>query len=148
MIEPGFIRSLNMRQYLSIVLRHPCQGSNTPGIIFEVTQHSHFRILIGKGFTVLLNIFFCTNNLHSANVFALNKLYPGNTLSICLTKNEIKELTLKVHYAAQARTLSEMGICYTLRPDGSPVVLNSTLKGIMAMSIQKPHLPDFSSLDH
>ncbi len=67
-------------------------------------------------------------------------------MSICLTKDEIKELTLKVHYAAQARTLSEMGVRYALRPDGSPVVLHSTLKDLAANHKRKSNQPDFSSL--
>jgi len=67
-------------------------------------------------------------------------------LSLCLTKKEIKELTLKVHYAAQARSLSEMRIHYTFRPDGSPVVLYSTLSDLTNNPKRKPNQPDFSSL--
>jgi hypothetical protein len=67
-------------------------------------------------------------------------------MSLCLTKKEIRELTLKVRYAAQARTLSQMGIRYTLRPDGSPVVLYSSLSELMASCRRKTNQPDFSSL--
>ena len=67
-------------------------------------------------------------------------------MSLCLTKNEIKELTLKVRYSAQSRTLAEMGIRHTLRPDGSPVVLRATLLELVRDAEKKPNQPDFSSL--
>lgn len=70
----------------------------------------------------------------------------GITLPLCLTKEEIRELTQKVRYAAQARTLSEMGVHHTLRPDGSPVVLHSTLTELMGAPKRRPNQPDFSSL--
>jgi hypothetical protein len=35
---------------------------------------------------------------------------------------------------------------YTLRPDGSPVVLRSTLELLLEISPQKSNGPDFSSL--
>jgi Domain of unknown function (DUF4224) len=70
----------------------------------------------------------------------------GIILSLCLTKEEIRELTLKVRYAAQVRALSEMGVHHTLRPDGSPVVLHSTLTELMGAPKRKPNQPDFSSL--
>ena len=99
-------------------------------------------------FTHLLNIFFCSNNLLNANVLPSLQTKAGKyTLSICLTKEEIRELTLKAHYTTQARTLSEMGIHYTLRPDGSPVVLHSTLREITANPKRELNQPDFSSLD-
>ena len=100
-----------------------------------------------EGFTNVLNIFFCSNNLLSANVLPSVQTKAGMyTLSICLTKEEIRELTLKAHYTAQARTLSEMGIRYALRPDGSPVVLHSTLKEMEPNPKRKSNQPDFSSL--
>ena len=99
-------------------------------------------------FTNLLNIFFCSNNLLSANVIPSTQTKVGkHTLSICLTKEEIRELTLKTHYAAQAHALSQMGIRYTLRPDGSPVVLHYTLKDMAATPQRKSNQPDFGSLD-
>ena len=64
-----------------------------------------------------------------------------------MSYEEIRELTLKAHYTAQARTLSEMGICYTFRPDGSPVVLHSTLKDMVVNPKRKSNQPDFSSLE-
>ena len=96
----------------------------------------------------MLCIFSCTNHAQGANILALSHSRPGITVSICLTKSALKELTLKAHYAAQARTLSEMGIRFTRRPDGSPVVLHSTLKERAAHPERKPNQPDFSSLDH
>jgi len=70
----------------------------------------------------------------------------GITLSLCLTKEEIRELTQKVRYAAQVRALSEMRVHHTLRPDGSPVVLHSTLMELMGTPKRKPNQPNFSSL--
>ena len=102
--------------------------------------------IIGKSFTALLSILFCASNLHGANVFPRSKICRGITLPLCLTKKEIRELTLKIRHTAQARILSEMGIRYTLRPDGSPVVLYSALEDLMDNPKQKTNLPDFSSL--
>jgi len=65
-------------------------------------------------------------------------------LSICLTRKEIKELTLKRQHSAQARVLAKMGIRYILRPDGSPVVLHSDLVQTSG-TVATPE-PDFSSL--
>jgi hypothetical protein len=132
------------QHYLVILGTHsggitPCADDSVPPI---ETMHQST-----KEFTHLLNIFFCSNNLLSANVLPSTQTKVGKyTLSICLTKEDIRELTLKVHYAAQARTLSEMGIRYTLRPDGSPVVLHSTMKDMMVTPKQESNQPDFSSL--
>lgn len=65
-------------------------------------------------------------------------------MSICLTKGEISELTLKKRHSAQVRVLAKMGIRYTLRPDGSPVVLRSDLVQT-STTVTTPE-PDFSSL--
>ncbi len=65
-------------------------------------------------------------------------------MSICLTKKEISELTLKTQHSAQVRVLAKMGIRYTLRPDGSPVVLHSDL--VPTSSTVTTPEPDFSSL--
>ena len=48
--------------------------------------------------------------------------FPTRTkaLPLCLTKKEIRELTLKMHHSAQVRTLAEMGVPFIVRPDGSP----------------------------
>lgn len=99
-----------------------------------------------NAFIALLNLFFCTNYFRGANVFSRSNPHRGIALSLCLTKKEIRELTLKVHYAAQARILSEMGIRHTLRPDGSPVVLYSTLTELMDEPKRISNQPDFSSL--
>ena len=102
--------------------------------------------LHGSGFITLINLFFCTNYSPGATVFSLNKPRRGIRLSLCLTKKEIRELTLKVRHSAQTRTLSEMGIRHTLRPDGSPVVLYSTLSELMDNPKRRSIQPDFSSL--
>lgn len=99
-----------------------------------------------NSFSCLLNLFFCTNYFRGANVFPRSNPHQGIALPLCLTKKEMRELTLKVHYAAQARTLSEMGIRHTLRPDGSPVVLYSILTELMGRPKRKFNQPDFSSL--
>ena len=111
------------------------------------THPRHPILQYADKFSYLLNIFFCTIDLPSANVLPYESPKAGKrTLSICLTKKEIRELTLRAHYAAQARTLSEMGVCYTLRPDGSPVVLHSSLKEMASAPKQQPNQPDFRSL--
>mgnify|MGYP001820036917 FL=1 len=99
-----------------------------------------------KDFIALLNLFFCTSSLGDANFFHGSNSHRGITLPLCLSKKEIRELTLKVRYSVQARTLAEMGIRHTLRPDGSPVVLYSALKDLMENPKRESHQPDFSSL--
>ena len=101
---------------------------------------------IKRSLTALLNILFCTSNLPGANVFSPSNLFREITLPLCLTKKEIRELTLKVRYSAQTRILSEMGIRHTLRPDGSPVVLYSALSNLMEQPKRESNQPDFSSL--
>ena len=67
-------------------------------------------------------------------------------LPLCLTKKEIRELTLKMHHSAQVRTLAEMGIRFIVRPDGSPVVLHTALDTTQGTR-DKAGQPDFSSLE-
>ena len=43
-------------------------------------------------------------------------------MSLCLTYEEIKEVTGKAKYSAQFRALQLMGIDSTLRPDGTVLV--------------------------
>lgn len=43
-------------------------------------------------------------------------------MSICLTPEEIQEITLKSRYSAQVRVLRAMGIESKQRPDGSILV--------------------------
>jgi hypothetical protein len=67
---------------------------------------------------------------------------------ICLTKQEVKDITLKIQNAAQSRVLAEMGIPYTLRPDGSPLVLRHALEKTAGIARNKKlPQPDFSSLN-
>ena len=65
--------------------------------------------------------------------------------SICLTREELVELTGKKYKSCQVRVLAEMGIPYRVRPDGTPVVLRCDLFGDSAMEESAPE-PDFSSL--
>ena len=100
-----------------------------------------------RKFIAMLNMRFCGINLHGANLcIPKNTRRTAPSLSLCLTKIEIKELTLKVRFAAQVRVLSEMGIAHTIRPDGSPVVLYSTLSKLAGIASRKSNQPDFSSL--
>jgi hypothetical protein len=128
------------------------QGVSAPAVIGycglpnKATRLIDVLVLRFNRFIALLNLFFCTNYLRGANVFPRSNRHQGIALSLCLTKKEIRELTLKVHYAAQARTLSEMGIRHTLRPDGSPVVLHSILTELMNKPKRMSNQPDFSSL--
>jgi len=69
-------------------------------------------------------------------------------IPICLTKQELKDVTQKVQSAAQSRVLAEMEIPYTLRPDGSPLVLRHALEKTAGIGkTKKPPQPDFSSLN-
>jgi hypothetical protein len=49
---------------------------------------------------------------------------------IVLTKEELAELTGKERPSAQVRALTQMGIPYRKRPDGSPVVFRVHLEGL------------------
>jgi hypothetical protein len=101
----------------------------------EISYHTAKHLLVADNFFRML--------ISSA---PCNTSSRGITLSLCLTKEEIRELTQKVRYAAQVRALSEMRVHHTLRPDGSPVVLHSTLMELMGTPKRKPNQPDFSSL--
>ncbi|MDX2456219.1 MAG: DUF4224 domain-containing protein [Gammaproteobacteria bacterium] len=145
MIRTKPAQKADAQQYYPVIL-----GSHFKGItprVYDFIPPLQSMLQSAEEFTNLLNIFFCSNNLLSANVLPSAQTKAGKyTLSICLTKEDIRELTLKAHYTAQARTLSEMGIRYALRPDGSPVVLHSTLKDMETNPKQKSNQPDFSSL--
>ena len=72
----------------------------------------------------------------------------SSSLSICLTKQELKQLTGKTQFKAQNRALAQMGIQYVNRPDGSPVVMRQTLdKLLKIIRKKKSSQPDFSSLN-
>lgn len=48
-----------------------------------------------------------------------------------LTPDELQTLTGKTRREAQARALEGMGIPFTRRPDGSPVVLRAVVEGML-----------------
>ena len=102
---------------------------------------------VNKMFSRKIRVFCYTFLFHRASFLASGKPNPEATLSIFLTKTEIRELTRKIHHAAQARTLAEMGIRFMLRPDGSPVVLHSALQESAGDGRREPAQPDFSSLE-
>ena len=71
---------------------------------------------------------------------------PSST-SICLSKQELKQLTGKTQFAAQNRALAKMGIQHVNRPDGSPVVMRQALEKLLGVVRKKKYSqPDFSSL--
>ena len=63
---------------------------------------------------------------------------------ICLTRDELIELTGRKRKSEQVRALAEMGIPYRMRPDGTPAVLRCDLFGESV--VEKTPEPDFSSL--
>lgn len=67
---------------------------------------------------------------------------------ICLTDEELIELTKRRRRAAQIRALQEMGIpIRAVRLDGSPVVLRSALEPAKTGSRQRPDPePDYSAV--
>ncbi|MGP8230453.1 MAG: DUF4224 domain-containing protein [Steroidobacteraceae bacterium] len=56
------------------------------------------------------------------------------TLPLCLTAQELTELTGKMRASAQRRVLRHMAIEHRQRPDGSVVVLRSAIHGASAVS--------------
>lgn len=64
--------------------------------------------------------------------------------SICLTKEELIDLTTKKQAPAQARVLAELGIPFKRRPDGSILVLRADIEQDVQPTMPKG--PDFSSL--
>lgn len=74
------------------------------------------------------------------------EIYQRN-IPICLTKEEISDITKRTKFGAQSRVLAMMGINYILRPDGSPMVLRAEVESMMGVSrSKKSSSPDFSSL--
>ena len=62
-----------------------------------------------------------------------------------LSTEDVTELTGKCRYKAQVRALAMMGVKYTVRPDGRPIVLKTALEAetIPAKEIE----PDWSALN-
>lgn len=59
-------------------------------------------------------------------------------MGICLTPDELQEITGKQRYSAQARELDRMGIRYTRRKDRSLMVLRENLTNETAKERQTP----------
>ena len=123
-------------------LYRKCDPSSIyPGAPLRVRPH----MPSSGAFSLPVRVFYYPDKFRSGNVLTSDTPHTGITLSIFLTKNEIKALTLRVHHGTQARVLAEMGIRFILRPDGSPVVLHSALMEVDDAD-KKLHQPDFSSL--
>lgn len=60
-------------------------------------------------------------------------------MSLCLTPEEIRDLTAKERPSAQARALDAMGILYRRRPDGTLAVLRAHVQ--YEQPKEKPHAP-------
>jgi hypothetical protein len=59
---------------------------------------------------------------------------------VILTPEELKALTKRKRYGAQARQLKVMGIPHRLRSDGSPVVLEADMVVSSAPKTREPRL--------
>lgn len=65
-------------------------------------------------------------------------------MSICLTSDELSELTGRVRPSAQAKALNAMGIDHMVRPDGSLAVYRSVIEPGRAKKRQPK--PDYNAL--
>ena len=52
-------------------------------------------------------------------------------MSICLTSEELREITGKVKPSAQIRYLRKLGITFIIRADGKPVVSRNRFEAVM-----------------
>lgn len=67
--------------------------------------------------------------------------FPQPTMAtLCLTDDELQELTRKARPSAQRRVLDHMGIPYFLRTDGSVAVIRETLHVGKPTQEQRPRL--------
>jgi len=66
--------------------------------------------------------------------------------SLCLTEDELKELTGRVQHSAQHRALQAMGIPSKIRPDGSVAVLYQDVLGNKHVRPDEQS-PDLGALD-
>jgi hypothetical protein len=55
------------------------------------------------------------------------------SVAICLTPGEVAQLTGRTRPFAQRRALRHMAIDHKQRPDGSVIVLRSTLDGVLTI---------------
>ena len=71
-------------------------------------------------------------------------------MNLCLTKEELQEITGLKRFAAQFRWLSQQGFIVRKRGDGMPIVsrqhFESMMGGILPLAKSKLQQPDFSSL--
>lgn len=67
-------------------------------------------------------------------------------MTLCLTHDEIIELTHKIRYSAQKSALNLMGISHKVRPDGSPFVLKDAIEEHLKMREPKKTRPNFEAL--
>lgn len=65
-------------------------------------------------------------------------------MSLCLSHEELREITGKTRYTTQAKALEKMGIRYTRRPNGSPMVLRENLTHAPEEKRQTPPALRFS----
>lgn len=74
---------------------------------------------------------------------------PGQVQApLTLTPEELKQLTGRVQFNAQARVLRALGIEHKRRPDGSIVVFRQhlNLPGVLASAKVTPVEPDWQAL--
>ncbi len=71
-------------------------------------------------------------------------------INLCLTKEELQEVTGLKRFAAQFRYLSQQGFIVRRRGDGMPLVsrqhFEQMMGGLISPSKSKQQSPDFSSL--
>lgn len=69
---------------------------------------------------------------------------------LCLTKDELQEVTGLKRFASQFRWLSQQGFIVRQRGDGMPIIsrqhFESVMGGLLPSSKSKSQQPDFSSL--
>ena len=70
-------------------------------------------------------------------------------MNLCLTKEELQELTGLKRFAAQFRWLSQQGFIVRQRGDGMPIIsrqhFESVMGGVLTSNKSKSQEPDFTS---
>ncbi|MCO6440979.1 MAG: DUF4224 domain-containing protein [Nitrococcus mobilis] len=67
-------------------------------------------------------------------------------MSLCLTAEEVRQLTGKTRRPAQVRALRLMGIDHRVRPDGSPAVLRSAVETTSSTRLDSANEPNWRAL--
>jgi uncharacterized protein DUF4224 len=71
-------------------------------------------------------------------------------INLCLTKEELQEVTGLKRFASQFKWLSQQGFIVRQRGDGMPIVsrqhFETMMGGLFSSSKSKSQQPDFSSL--